>query len=97
MVFRGAKLCVFVDGDFWHGRDWPHLRTKLQNRANPSYWIPKIARNRERDEEQEKQLRQLGWTVFRLWETDILKDPDGAADQVMAVLEETRGMLNAST
>lgn len=86
IVFPGAKLCVFVDGDFWHGRDWTVLREKLSHRATPTYWIPKIERNRERDVEQPMHLRAEGWRVLRHWETDILTDPDGAADQVERLL-----------
>jgi DNA mismatch endonuclease (patch repair protein) len=74
IVFLSARLCVFVDGDFWHGRDWPNLRHRLELRANPDYWIPKIARNIERDREQDQLLLALGWRVLRLWETDVLQD-----------------------
>lgn len=88
IVFRGAKLCVFVDGDFWHGRDWPQLQVRLTNRANPTYWIPKIARNRERDIEQTNSLRAAGWKVLRIWETEVLRDPVIAADQVERQLSE---------
>lgn len=88
IVFRGAKLCVFVDGDFWHGRDWPQLQAKLANRANPTYWIPKIARNRARDIEQTNSLRAAGWRVLRIWETDVLSDPLAAALHVERQLSE---------
>lgn len=79
LVFPRHRVVVFVDGDFWHGRDWPSLRERLQSRANPDYWIPKIARNVERDAEQTAALRATGWTVIRLWETDILRDTQRAA------------------
>ena len=39
LVFSGARLVVFVDGDFWHGRHWKSLRRKLRSRANPGYWL----------------------------------------------------------
>src|SRR4051812_14667372 len=45
IVFTRAKVCIFCDGDFWHGREWPSLREKLLRRANPDYWLPKISRN----------------------------------------------------
>src|SRR5262245_56757014 len=50
LVFRRARVVVFCDGDFWHGRHWKKLRADLQRRHNAAYWIAKIARNRERDQ-----------------------------------------------
>jgi len=83
IVFPRARLCVFCDGDFWHGRDWPSLQEKLAKRANPGYWIPKIQRNIERDAAQALALEAAGWTVLRLWETDILQCPDLAVSRVL--------------
>jgi DNA mismatch endonuclease (patch repair protein) len=86
LVFGAAKVCVFCDGDFWHGRDWPVLRRLLKRRANAAYWIPKIAKNMARDREQARQLKALGWTVLRFWEGDILKDPDAIVQFVHATV-----------
>jgi DNA mismatch endonuclease (patch repair protein) len=89
-VFAGARVCLFCDGDFWHGRDWETLRAKLTRRANPDYWLAKIGRNRERDQEQTARLTALGWLVIRLWETDVLRDPAAAAQQVKTIVEQQR-------
>jgi len=89
-VFAGPRVCLFCDGDFWHGRDWETLREKLARRANPDYWLAKIGRNVERDQEQTRQLTDLGWLVVRLWETDVLRDPVAAASQVKTVVEQRR-------
>ena len=86
MVFPATRVVVFVDGDFWHGRDWPSLRARLEKRANPDYWIPKIARNLERDAEQTAVLVAAGWRVLRFWETDILADVASAASTVAAAV-----------
>ena len=45
IVFRRQKVAVFVDGDFWHGRDWERLQTKLSRGANADYWVRKIEYN----------------------------------------------------
>src|SRR5688572_23409224 len=42
LAFPSALVAVFCDGDFWHGRNWPQLRTQLRGRANGDYWIAKI-------------------------------------------------------
>jgi len=75
LVFRTAKIAVFCDGDFWHGRDWLRLKRELLRRHNAIYWIAKIARNRERDRKVSRELVRAGWQVVRIWETDILRNP----------------------
>ena len=51
---------------------------------NGEFWVKKIGRNRERDEEINKQLAFLGWTVLRFWGTDIKKKPE----ECVQVIEE---------
>jgi len=87
IVFRTSKLAVFCDGDFWHGRRWRSLRQNLQRGANAPYWTAKIARNRERDREINKLLRDQGWRVLRFWESDILADPAAAAERICQELD----------
>ena len=76
IVFQGQRVVVFCDGDFWHGREWPSLRAKLARGANAAYWIAKIASNIRRDRQNDRRLRKLGWSVVRVWETDILRAPE---------------------
>jgi DNA mismatch endonuclease (patch repair protein) len=82
LVFSGARVVVFCDGDFWHGREWPFLRERLEQRANASYWIAKIESNIQRDQRHTAQLEEAGWHVIRLWETDIKRDVSAAAERV---------------
>src|SRR5262245_43422982 len=51
LVFAAARMVVFCDGDFWHGRDWVRLKRQMKRRHNAHYWIAKITRNMERDRE----------------------------------------------
>ena len=37
-------------------------------KTNLGYWEPKLARNVERDTEQNKRLVDAGWKVIRVWE-----------------------------
>lgn len=64
IVFRRAKVSVFIDGCFWHGCP-DHYRPP---KTNADYWLPKIARNRARDDEIDQILVQAGWVVVRAWE-----------------------------
>ena len=86
MIFPSARVAVFCDGDFWHGRDWDNLRVALSRRANPDYWLAKIEYNRNRDIKVSQELIRIGWRVIRLWEGEILQDPDEAAKRVRRFL-----------
>ena len=90
IVFSGAKVLVFCDGDFWHGRKWQTLEGKLDAGTNGKYWSAKIAANIERDRRNTLLLEDAGWQVVRLWETDIKKDVAAAAAIVRDVIETRR-------
>lgn len=79
------KIAIFCDSEFFHGKDWEVLKPRLENSNNSEYWIKKISRNMERDNEINKQLLFMGWTVIRFWGKDILKD----VDTCIQVVEET--------
>jgi DNA mismatch endonuclease (patch repair protein) len=82
IVFSRERIVVFCDGDFWHGRNWDERKKKLKKGANPSYWVAKIQANIDRDRRYDAQLGELGWSIIRLWELDILANPSLAANKV---------------
>lgn len=91
IVFRSAKVVIFVDSDWWHGRILREkgeyeLRKHLRG-SRQDWWVGKLSRNVERDAEVTAALEELGWTVIRLWTSEIREDPEGAADQVEAALD----------
>lgn len=81
-VFARAKVAVFCDGDFWHGRNWRARRACLLRGSNPDYWIRKILSNRKRDRLVTRQLEALGWRLKRVWESSVRSDALGVARQV---------------
>ncbi len=85
IVFTKYKVAVFCDSEFFHGKDWEILKPRLEKSENSQYWLKKISRNRERDEEVNKQLLFQGWTVIRFWGKDILKN----TEECIRVIEET--------
>ena len=87
LVFPGARLAVFCDGDFWHGKDWEERRAKLAEGTNPGYWMAKIERNRERDREHTARLEAKGWTVLRFWESEIHECTEAVAEEILSTLE----------
>lgn len=85
IVLTKYKIAIFCDSEFFHGKDWEVLKPRLENGNNSDYWLKKISRNRERDDEINKQLLFQGWTVIRFWGKDILKN----LDECIKVVEET--------
>ncbi|MCQ2285121.1 MAG: very short patch repair endonuclease [Bacteroidales bacterium] len=86
--FKGKKVAVFCDGEFWHGRHWETAKLRIKSRRD--YWIPKIERNQQRDKEITEALERAGWTVLRFWESDIRKHLDDCVGRVEAALNGVR-------
>lgn len=85
IVLPKYKIAIFCDSEFFHGKDWEVLRPQLARGKNADFWIKKISKNQQRDEEVNKQLQYLGWTVIRFWGKDISKH----TDECVQVIEET--------
>ena len=85
IVLTKYHIAIFCDSEFFHGKDWKVLKAKLEKGKNPDYWVRKIERNIQRDEEKDKQLSSMGWTVIHFWGKDILKN----TEQCIKVIEET--------
>ena len=81
VVFRKARVAVFVDGDFWHGYRFPSWEDKVSD-----FWKKKINRNRERDAANHRKLRQMEWTVIRLWQHEVEEDFDACIDRILAAV-----------
>ena len=79
------KIAIFCDGEFFHGKDWEVLKPRLEKGNNGQFWISKISRNRQRDDEVNKRLLFMGWTVIRFWGMEINKD----VELCVKVVEET--------
>lgn len=90
LVFVRGRLAVFCDGDFWHGRNLEQRLSRLAGGHNAVYWVKKVQGNVARDVRNVIALTAAGWRVLRLWETDIIRDPAGAADAVASALDESR-------
>lgn len=87
ICFKKAKVAVFCDSEFWHGKNWHLLKNQLQKGPDPDYWIPKIHKNRARDREVNRELRGNGWIVLRFWGKDIKEHPEECARTIQAAVE----------
>jgi DNA mismatch endonuclease (patch repair protein) len=90
LVNRRRKVAVFVDGDFWHGNpdEWRRRGYDSMEAQFPAskrdHWTTKLKRNVERDAEVNAALRQQGWRVVRVWESDLQTDIGAAVERIEA-------------
>jgi len=82
IAIPSKKKAVFIDGDFWHGFRYPLWKKRLKN----TFWTCKIERNRKRDKSYHRKLRRMGWKVMRVWEHQILCNPEKAFKKIVFFL-----------
>ena len=76
VVISSKKVAIFVDGEFWHGRQWQRgkhisLDDQFARVKTNGYWLSKIRGNMDRDCRVTHLLLSSGWTVLRFWESQI--------------------------
>lgn len=90
LVFRPAKVAVFIDGCYWHGCPEHYVRP----RTNSGFWSEKVARNIARDRETNEHLIAAGWLVLRFWEHE---PSDLCADKIAATVIARRATPESSS
>ena len=88
IALKKYRTVIFIDGEYWHGYNWVERKQKIK--TNREFWIAKIERNMQRDEEVNETLNEMGYKVFRFWETDINKNLDTCLEEVLAHLEQVK-------
>ena len=85
-TFRTERVCIFVDGCFWHGCPKHYSLPK----SNVEFWKEKIERNRERDTRINKGLKEKNYTVVRIWECEM-READRVLKKIQKALHNTQG------
>lgn len=80
------RIAIFVDGEFWHGKDWETRKPRLK--SNRAYWIEKIEENIARDKRVDDQLRAMDWTSIHFWSKEVLKDTDSCVSDIIGLMIE---------
>jgi DNA mismatch endonuclease (patch repair protein) len=84
IVFVSKKKAIFINGCFWHQHQGcPKANLPM---TNQHYWLPKLDRNRQRDEEVLIELMQRQWDVLIIWECEI-KELSSLSDKLKRFLE----------
>ncbi|WP_108425201.1 very short patch repair endonuclease [Flagellimonas amoyensis] len=92
IALKKYKTVIFIDGEFWHGYNWEERKHKIK--TNREFWIAKIERNIQRDEEVNDALDEKGYKVFRFWETEVKKDLDRCLEEVLTHLERVKSAFS---
>jgi DNA mismatch endonuclease (patch repair protein) len=66
IVFPKHRLCLFVHGCFWHRH--PGCKYAYTPKSRLDFWLPKLAKNVERDTKAQQELEAAGWRVWIIWE-----------------------------
>jgi len=84
-TFKKYKVAVFVDSEFFHGKDF---ETKKKPATNADFWLKKIGRNIERDKEVNTYLTANGWTVIRFWSKEVKKNLEGCVAIIQEAIQQ---------
>src|SRR5882724_12006980 len=88
IVIHSRRLVIFIDGDFWHGNQWRRrglaaLEDQFRQTESRAYWLRKIRRNMARDCKATAELLADGWSVARVWESEVLSDAAGCVARLV--------------
>ena len=83
IVFTKQKVAIFIDGEFWHGKNYKILREKI-----PPFWVKKIGDNLKRDRRNVRILRSEGWHIMRFWDKKIVRYPERTLKRITLFLEK---------
>lgn len=88
LTMKRYKLAIFIDSEFWHGRDWD--TRKYDHKANQEFWIKKIEKNIKRDKEVNEHLSKAGWKILRFWGKEIKQNLRNCIDKIITVINEVK-------
>jgi len=87
--FKGKKIAIFCDSEFWHGKKFLEGE---RFKTNIDFWEAKIRRNIERDKEVNRRLKEEGWKVIRFWGKNIEKDTESCVLEIKKIINMKEGL-----
>ena len=95
IVLPKYRTVIFINGCFWHG----HKDCKYYTvpKTNTDFWVAKVARNQERDQEVWRRLEAKGWSVIIVWECQLKKAVlEGTVNQVAEEIRHNGEILRCA-
>jgi len=83
--FKGKKIAIFCDSEFWHGKKFLEGE---RFKTNSDFWEEKIKRNIERDKQVNERLKNEGWIVLRFWGKDIEKNTEKCINEIIRYVQK---------
>jgi DNA mismatch endonuclease (patch repair protein) len=80
ITFKKLKIAIFVDSEFFHGKDWETEKDRVK--TNTKFWQNKIERNIQRDIEVNNYLKSQGWKLIRFWSEEVEKNLDSCIAKI---------------
>ncbi|HLY69008.1 MAG TPA: very short patch repair endonuclease [Puia sp.] len=83
-TFKRLKIAVFVDSEFFHGKNWEVQKFRIN--TNREFWWKKIEGNMKRDATVINNLESNGWIVLRFWDKEVLKNDSTCINKITGVI-----------
>lgn len=84
IAFPEHKIAIFIDGEFWHGKDFKEWKSSLS-----PFWLKKISGNIERDKKNAKLLKKEGWQSLHFWDKALTRNPATAFSKIIKLIEKS--------
>lgn len=81
IVILTPHIAIFVDGEFWHGYNLETQKKRLHH--NKEKWIRKITQNMKRDQRNNNDLKNMGWTVLRYPSNYVVRHTDECVTEII--------------
>lgn len=72
IVLPKYRTIIFINGCFWHGHE--NCKYFVIPKTRTDWWINKIERNKQIDNENFQHLELLGWKVLIIFECELKKN-----------------------
>jgi DNA mismatch endonuclease, patch repair protein len=86
IALQKYKLVIFIDSCFWHSCP---IHGKKPG-SNEEYWVKKLQRNVNRDNEVNQYYSKLGWMVLRVWEHELKNDFEGTIMKITDFINQAK-------
>ncbi|MFN0138637.1 MAG: very short patch repair endonuclease [Pyrinomonadaceae bacterium] len=87
LILKRHKLAIFVDSEFFHGKNWESTKFTIKSRRD--FWWKKIEGNMKRDIVVNQQLKEIGWTVLRFWSQDVKQNLTDCIQTIETTIRES--------
>ncbi|MFV8343597.1 very short patch repair endonuclease [Flavobacterium sp. XS2P39] len=91
LTFKKYKIAIFVDSEFFHGKDWATQKNRIK--SNTKFWQKKIERNIQRDIEVNNYLTAQDWKIIRFWSKEVKKDLDSCINKIQNEIIQRQNLL----